>query len=139
MILWPRSKFNWVTEHNTVAAVYHFFIYYTRKNVVCKNTNNNIDGPQVTAHWHQQVFIPKVLEIDWQYFVGRPCCSFQECWKWTNNILLGEGVPSFWFRTGISARTIVCQQADIISQILTLLKSIYTKLSIYSPLLLFTF
>ena len=37
-------------------------------------------------------FIPKVLEMGWQYFcLGRgPCCSFQKCWKWTDNILFGQ-------------------------------------------------
>ena len=30
IIMFPRSKFNWVSKHNTVVDVYHFFIFYAR-------------------------------------------------------------------------------------------------------------
>ena len=77
-----------------------------------KRTDNLLEGKR------GMLFISKVLKMDWQYFVGgrghdvhsisagngltifcwgrEPWCPFQKCWKWTDNILLGDrGVPSF--------------------------------------------
>ena len=42
--------------------------------------------------------------MDLQYFGGGfNNMKIQKCWKWTCNILVGRGMPSFWFKTGISA------------------------------------
>ena len=39
--MWPWSKFNWTSEHNTVGAIYPFYLLHQEQNTKIKNTNTN--------------------------------------------------------------------------------------------------
>ena len=107
--IWKRYR-DWLqcNAHQNVENA----LYMHRNNWTKHICRQNIDGPQVTAHQHKQM---------WGRGRGLMKQKFQNSWKWTYNILVGDAmilVQKRYFSQckfhDVDHRALICWQAKIV-------------------------